>query len=39
MKKKVIVIDDKPIIVRSIVQTLDWDRLGCEVVGHAEDGI
>ncbi|TLS53900.1 response regulator [Paenibacillus antri] len=38
MKKKVIVIDDKPIIVRSIVQTMDWERLGCEVVGHAEDG-
>ncbi|WJH37491.1 response regulator [Paenibacillus sp. CC-CFT747] len=38
MKKKVIVIDDKPLIVRSIVQTIDWERLGCEVIGQAEDG-
>jgi len=38
MKKSVVVIDDKPIIRRSIVQTIDWERLGCEVVGQAGDG-
>lgn len=39
MKKKVIVIDDKPIIVKSIVHTIDWESLDCEVVGQAEDGL
>jgi two-component system response regulator YesN len=39
MKKTVMVIDDKPIIRRAIVQTTDWDRLGCEVVAQAEDGL
>ncbi|MBM7565280.1 response regulator [Paenibacillus sacheonensis] len=39
MKKSVVVIDDKPLILRSIVQTVDWNSLGCTVVGQAEDGI
>ncbi|SDC52117.1 Two-component response regulator, YesN/AraC family, consists of REC and AraC-type DNA-binding domains [Paenibacillus sp. UNCCL117] len=39
LKKKVVVIDDKPLIRQSIVQTIDWDKLHCEVVGQAEDGI
>lgn len=38
MKKTVVVIDDKPIIRRSIVQTIEWEALGCEVVGQAGDG-
>ncbi|MBB6734069.1 helix-turn-helix domain-containing protein [Cohnella zeiphila] len=39
MKKTVVVVDDKPLILRSIVQTVDWNRLNCTVVGQAADGI
>lgn len=39
MKKTVVVIDDKPIIRRAIVQTTNWEELGCEVVAQAEDGL
>ncbi|MBO7746409.1 response regulator [Paenibacillus sp. MWE-103] len=39
MKKTVVVIDDKPLILRSIVQTVDWHGLNCTVVGQAADGI
>lgn len=39
MPFKVVVIDDKPLIRQSIVRTIDWDRLDCEVVGQAEDGL
>lgn len=39
MKMKVVVIDDKPLIRRAIVETMDWQALGCEVVASAEDGL
>ncbi|MBW7459870.1 response regulator, partial [Paenibacillus sepulcri] len=39
MKKRVVVIDDKPLIRQAIVQTIDWNKLNCTVVGQAEDGI
>ncbi|OMF26493.1 hypothetical protein BK133_20275 [Paenibacillus sp. FSL H8-0548] len=39
MKKSVVVIDDKPLILQSIVQTVDWDGLNCTIVGQAADGI
>ncbi|RAV11135.1 response regulator transcription factor [Paenibacillus contaminans] len=39
MTYKVVVIDDKPFIRQAIVQTIDWDKLNCTVVGQAEDGI
>ncbi|MFC4302514.1 response regulator transcription factor [Cohnella boryungensis] len=39
MKKTVVVIDDKPLILQSIVQTVDWSRLNCTVVGQAMDGV
>ncbi|MFK7697583.1 response regulator [Paenibacillus sp. HJGM_3] len=39
MKYKVMVIDDKPLIRQAIVKTMDWEALGCEVVGQAEDGL
>ncbi|UVI32801.1 response regulator transcription factor [Paenibacillus spongiae] len=39
MKRTVVVVDDKPLIRQSIVQTIDWDKLNCMVVGQAEDGI
>ncbi|RXZ76633.1 response regulator [Paenibacillaceae bacterium] len=39
MIRRVVVIDDKPLIRRAIVQTVDWHAVGCEIVGEAEDGI
>ncbi|MGN7356794.1 response regulator transcription factor [Paenibacillus sp. SAF-054] len=39
MGVKVIVVDDKPIIRRAIVSTMNWEAWGCEVVADAEDGI
>ncbi|MHA6484895.1 response regulator transcription factor [Paenibacillus sp. strain BS8-2] len=39
MKKSVVVIDDKPLILQAIIQTMDWEGLGCTVVGQASDGI
>jgi len=39
LKKRVIVIDDKPMIRQSIVQTIDWAKWECEVVAQAEDGL
>ncbi|MDI4650068.1 response regulator transcription factor [Cohnella hashimotonis] len=39
MKMTVVVIDDKPLILQSIVRTVDWERLGCTVVGQAMDGV
>lgn len=39
MKHKVIVVDDKPLIRRSIIETIDWEKLGCLVVGEAENGL
>lgn len=39
VKKSVVVIDDKPLILQSIVQTIDWEGLNCTVVGQASDGI
>lgn len=38
MTMKVVVIDDKPLIRRSIVETLDWEGLDCVVAADAEDG-
>ncbi|MFD2331210.1 response regulator [Cohnella sp. GCM10020058] len=39
MKMTVVVIDDKPLILQSIVRTVDWERLNCTVVGQAMDGV
>lgn len=39
MKMTVVVIDDKPLILQSIVRTVNWERLGCAVVGQAMDGV
>jgi two-component system response regulator YesN len=39
MMHRVVVVDDKPIIRRALVQTIGWDALRCEVVGQAEDGL
>ncbi|TDF98809.1 response regulator transcription factor [Paenibacillus piri] len=38
MGYKVIVVDDKPLIRKSIVQTMDWGLLNCEIAGEADNG-
>ena len=35
---KVVIVEDNPLTVRSLVETIDWSSLGCEVVGTAFDG-
>ena len=39
MPAKVAIVEDNPITVRSLVETIDWEHLGCVVVGTAQDGI
>lgn len=39
MRFKVVVIDDKPLIRRSLIETIQWDALGCEIGGEAENGL
>ena len=31
MRFKVVVIDDKPLIRRSLIETIQWESLGCEI--------
>ena len=38
MALKVVIIEDNPATVRSLVQTIDWAALGCSVAGTAADG-
>lgn len=38
MLLKVVIIEDNPITVRSLVETIKWETLGCEVAGTALDG-
>lgn len=38
MLLKVVIIEDNPITVRSLVETIRWSDLGCEVAGTALDG-
>jgi two-component system, response regulator YesN len=35
----VVVLDDNPFVRESIIKTIDWSALGCEVVGEAADGM
>ncbi|MBR4671488.1 MAG: response regulator [Butyrivibrio sp.] len=37
--KKVVIIDDEPIIVQGLSKGIEWDKYGCEVVGTAGDGV
>ncbi len=39
MAMKVVVIEDKPLIRRAIVETLDWSAMDCELVADAADGL
>lgn len=36
--KKVVIIDDNPTVLKSLAQTIQWDKLGCAVSGTAMDG-
>lgn len=35
---KVVIIDDEPIIVRGLSETIPWQKYGCQVAGTAMDG-
>ncbi len=39
MSYKVMLIDDKPLVLRSLKETVDWSGLDCTVVGEAMDGV
>lgn len=39
MKYKVVVVDDKPLIRKSLIETINWIRLNCQPVGEAGDGL
>lgn len=36
---KIVIVEDNPMTVRSLEQTIDWNRLGCVLVGTAGDGL
>ena len=38
MPLNVVIVEDNPATVRSLVQTLDWASLDCVVAGTASDG-
>ncbi|MCX7711668.1 MAG: response regulator [Clostridia bacterium] len=38
MMMKVLIIDDEEMIREGLRKAIDWDSLGCEIVGEAEDG-
>ncbi len=35
---KVVLVEDNPVTIRSLMQTIDWAALGCVLVGTATDG-
>lgn len=37
--KKVVIIDDEPIIVQGLSKSVEWNKYGCEVVDTAENGV
>ncbi|MBQ4434874.1 MAG: response regulator [Clostridia bacterium] len=38
MPLKLVIVEDNPLTVRSLTETIDWTQLDCEVVGTAGDG-
>ena len=38
MRAKVAIVEDNPITVRSLVETIPWETLDCDIVGTAADG-
>ena len=39
MSYRVILVDDKPLVLRSLKETVDWSKLDCTVAGEAMDGV
>ena len=39
MQAKVAIVEDNPITIRSLLKTIDWASLDCEIVGTAMDGV
>lgn len=39
MGYKVVVIDDKPLIRRALVETIPWEKYDCQVAGEADNGL
>ncbi|NQX44652.1 response regulator [Paenibacillus tritici] len=38
MKYKVLIVDDEPLILKSLQTSIHWSGMDCEVIGTAEDG-
>ena len=38
MRLKVVIVEDNLLTIRSLTETIDWDALGCDIVGTARDG-
>lgn len=36
---KIVIVEDEPLVRRGLLLTVDWEKLGCCVVGEAENGI
>lgn len=39
MKYKVVIVDDKPLIRKSLCLTVNWESLECEVIAEADNGL
>lgn len=39
MKYKVLIVDDEPMVRKGIAKVINWDSLGCEVIGEAGNGL
>lgn len=37
-KTKILLVEDEYIVRKGIIKTVDWDSIGCEVIGEASDG-
>lgn len=35
---KLVIVDDEPILLKGLVNTYEWDRMGFQVVGTAQSG-
>ena len=38
MQARVVIVEDNPVTIRSLVETVPWEQLGCTIVGTAGDG-
>ena len=35
---KLLIVDDEPIVLKGLLETYDWDKMGFEIVGSAQNG-